>query len=41
MSRGRVVESGRTDDVLNAPQDPYTIKLMESMPRPDGAWLGR
>jgi peptide/nickel transport system ATP-binding protein len=41
MCRGRVVESGMTDDVLNAPQDPYTIKLMESMPRPDGSWLGR
>jgi peptide/nickel transport system ATP-binding protein len=41
MSRGRVVESGMTDEVLNAPQDPYTVRLMESMPRPDGAWLGR
>jgi peptide/nickel transport system ATP-binding protein len=30
MSRGRVVESGDTDQLLTAPQDPYTQLLVES-----------
>lgn len=40
MRRGRVVESGLTDEVLSNPQNPYTGKLIESIPRADGAWLG-
>lgn len=33
MFRGRVVESGRTKDILADPQHPYTVDLVSSMPR--------
>ncbi|WP_428950510.1 ABC transporter ATP-binding protein [Streptomyces sp. cg35] len=33
MHRGRVVESGPTLSVLDKPQDPYTRKLLDSVPR--------
>lgn len=32
MNAGRIVESGRTDDVLGAPQDAYTQRLLASVP---------
>lgn len=34
MRHGRVVERGRTADVLDHPQDPYTQALLEAVPRP-------
>ncbi|WP_395292988.1 ABC transporter ATP-binding protein [Kitasatospora hibisci] len=34
MRHGKVVESGRTADVLAHPQHPYTRLLLESVPRP-------
>jgi len=34
MYRGRVVERGRTAQVLDDPQDPYTKRLRASVPRP-------
>jgi ABC-type dipeptide/oligopeptide/nickel transport system ATPase component len=34
MRKGEVVESGRTRDVLGAPQHPYTQRLVASIPRP-------
>jgi oligopeptide transport system ATP-binding protein len=34
MQRGRVVERGRTEDILRRPQDPYTALLRDSVPRP-------
>lgn len=34
MRSGRIVESGRADDVLTAPQHPYTRQLLGSMPKP-------
>jgi ABC-type glutathione transport system ATPase component len=34
MRHGRVVEAGRTADVLADPQHPYTRLLLESVPRP-------
>ncbi|WP_203823347.1 ABC transporter ATP-binding protein [Actinoplanes palleronii] len=34
MHRGRVVESGTVAEVLSAPSDPYTRKLIGSVPRP-------
>ncbi|MFE5795597.1 ABC transporter ATP-binding protein [Streptomyces sp. NPDC056503] len=34
MRRGRVVEAGRTSEVLAAPEHPYTRLLLESVPRP-------
>ncbi|MFE9044422.1 ABC transporter ATP-binding protein [Streptomyces sp. NPDC007818] len=34
MRHGRVVEAGRTADVLAAPAHPYTRLLLESVPRP-------
>ena len=47
MHRGRVVERGRTEAILDDPQDPYTQLLRASVPRkgwkpsrrarPDGA----
>ncbi|SNX88474.1 oligopeptide/dipeptide transporter [Streptomyces sp. TLI_55] len=34
MRHGRVVEQGRTAEVLNHPQDPYTQALLDAVPRP-------
>ncbi|OPC76568.1 ABC transporter ATP-binding protein [Embleya scabrispora] len=34
MRRGRIVEAGRTADVLTSPQHPYTQLLLASVPRP-------
>jgi peptide/nickel transport system ATP-binding protein len=39
MYRGHIVESGTTDDVLNKPKDEYTIRLLESVPKPRSDWL--
>ncbi|MFF2026463.1 ABC transporter ATP-binding protein [Streptomyces sp. NPDC058171] len=33
LEKGRVVEEGTTDQVLGAPQHPYTQRLMSSVPR--------
>ncbi|MPS75861.1 MAG: ABC transporter ATP-binding protein, partial [Microbacterium sp.] len=33
MRTGRIVESGPADDVLTAPQHPYTLQLLDSMPQ--------
>jgi len=41
MYRGHVVESGPVETVLTNPQDPYTIKLLESVPRSEGDWLAQ
>lgn len=38
MHRGRIVESGATKNVLEHPADPYTQKLILSVPRSSG-WL--
>jgi peptide/nickel transport system ATP-binding protein len=40
MHRGRIVESGPTERVLGSPRDPYTIRLLESVPRAEAGWLG-
>jgi peptide/nickel transport system ATP-binding protein len=37
MYAGRVVEDGPTDEVLSAPQHPYTWSLLQSVPRIDRA----
>jgi peptide/nickel transport system ATP-binding protein len=39
MHHGRVVESGPTEQVLASPADPYTVKLLDSVPRPETDWL--
>ncbi len=39
MHRGRVVESGPTEQVLDGPKDPYTVDLLKSVPRADQSWL--
>jgi peptide/nickel transport system ATP-binding protein len=39
MRRGRLVESGPTEQVLTSPRDPYTIQLIESVPSPEAGWL--
>jgi oligopeptide/dipeptide ABC transporter ATP-binding protein len=36
MYAGRIVEQGTRDQVLNNPQHPYTMGLLNSMPRIDG-----
>jgi peptide/nickel transport system ATP-binding protein len=36
MYAGRIIEIGTRDEVLNHPQHPYTIGLLNSMPRIDG-----
>ncbi|WP_011579810.1 MULTISPECIES: ABC transporter ATP-binding protein [Chelativorans] len=33
LERGRIVESGRTSEILARPQHPYTQKLLASVPR--------
>jgi peptide/nickel transport system ATP-binding protein len=33
---GAVVESGRVEQVLEHPADPYTVRLMEDVPRLTG-----
>jgi ABC-type glutathione transport system ATPase component len=35
MSHGKLVEQGTREAVLRAPQDPYTIRLLEAAPVPD------
>ena len=39
LYRGRVVESGSTEHVLTMPKDPYTIRLLQSVPTSDTGWL--
>jgi peptide/nickel transport system ATP-binding protein len=39
MHRGRVVESGPTDQVLANPSAAYTVKLLDSVPRAETDWL--
>ncbi len=39
MHHGQIVESGPTAQVLTSPRDPYTVKLLESVPRPETGWL--
>jgi peptide/nickel transport system ATP-binding protein len=39
LYQGRVVESGPTEQVLTSPQDPYTIRLLQSVPSSDSGWL--
>lgn len=41
MYAGRIVEQGSCSDVLNNPQHPYTIGLLNSTPRIDGELLDR
>jgi oligopeptide transport system ATP-binding protein len=39
MERGRIVEQGETARVLDAPQDEYTQRLLDALPRP--GWVPR
>src|SRR6185437_11151691 len=39
MHGGRVVEAGPTEEVLSNPRDPYTVTLLNSVPRPEPDWL--
>ena len=39
MHRGRIAESGPTEEVLTSPAHDYTIRLLESVPRPETDWL--
>jgi ABC-type oligopeptide transport system ATPase subunit len=34
MNRGKIVEHGRTKDIINNPQDPYTQELIAAVPVP-------
>ena len=34
LNQGRVVERGETAHVLQHPQDPYTIQLLDAVPNP-------
>ncbi len=40
LCEGRVVESGATDEVLEHPKEPYTIRLMEDVPKLSQAGVG-
>jgi peptide/nickel transport system ATP-binding protein len=39
MHRGKVVEAGPTEEALSNPRDPYTVALLNSVPRPEPDWL--
>jgi peptide/nickel transport system ATP-binding protein len=39
LCKGEVVEEGPVDEVLDAPRHPYTVKLVDSIPRSDSEWL--
>jgi peptide/nickel transport system ATP-binding protein len=39
MSRGRIVESGSAEQVMNDPRHPYTRRLLADVPRLHGTWL--
>jgi peptide/nickel transport system ATP-binding protein len=39
LFRGRVVEAGPVDDVLDNPKHEYTVKLVDSVPRSETEWL--
>ena len=39
MLKGKVVEQGDKDELINTPQHPYTKKLLESVPEMDPNWL--
>jgi peptide/nickel transport system ATP-binding protein len=39
LYRGRIVEAGPTEQVLTSPRDPYTIRLLQSVPSSDTGWL--
>jgi oligopeptide/dipeptide ABC transporter ATP-binding protein len=41
MYAGRIVERGGTDRLFGAPQHPYTLGLLQSVPRLDGPLLHR
>ncbi|MFF5084995.1 ABC transporter ATP-binding protein [Actinoplanes sp. NPDC000266] len=34
LENGRLIEQGRTEDVLDSPQQPYTRALLDAVPRP-------
>lgn len=38
LRRGEIVEMARADALLDHPQHEYTRLLLDSVPRPDGAW---
>ena len=37
IADGSVVETGLVDDVLEQPEDPYTVRLIEDIPRLEAA----
>jgi peptide/nickel transport system ATP-binding protein len=41
MKQGGIVRSGRCDDVLAPPYDPYTALLLSSIPEMNPDWLDR
>jgi peptide/nickel transport system ATP-binding protein len=41
MHHGLIAEAGPTEQVLDRPRDPYTVRLLEAVPRPESGWLDR
>jgi peptide/nickel transport system ATP-binding protein len=39
MSRGRIVESGPAEQVMDAPEHPYTQQLLADVPRLHTEWI--
>ena len=41
MKQGRIVEDGSAEQVIDAPRDAYTRRLVAAMPRIPEAWVPR
>ena len=39
LCKGEIVEEGQVGRVLDQPQHPYTVKLVDSIPRSEAGWL--
>jgi|GEM_PF-2168057 len=38
MEKGKIVERGNAEDIITKPQHPYTIQLLDDVPKLHEAW---